>query len=299
MYTSRELYHHGILGQKWGKRNGPPYPLPGGAYTKAEKEAIYEERKKKHSIYNKKHFDEVLTKENTHLTTLSYNPNRTRNTDMFYAIHTPTDVHQYNAMFNKAVPQDVYDSDGRKVGTGTYLKWRIDNGLKKDYKVASEDSASKAFVKLYSKDRDFYNFVTDEKRMQSHFVKEKYRFRGYREARHVLKKMRADPTYIPNEEELKIVYRMFNYVIPSDGNGDVKRAKDVYTQRAKFFRELKNAGYGAVLDTNDGIYGGFKAQSPIIVFDIENVIQNDAYRTTLNSKRFSEVAYTGRKMLGI
>ena len=22
-----ELYHHGIKGQKWGKRNGPPYPL--------------------------------------------------------------------------------------------------------------------------------------------------------------------------------------------------------------------------------------------------------------------------------
>jgi hypothetical protein len=22
-----ELYHHGIKGQKWGVRNGPPYPL--------------------------------------------------------------------------------------------------------------------------------------------------------------------------------------------------------------------------------------------------------------------------------
>ena len=22
-----ELYHHGVSGQKWGVRNGPPYPL--------------------------------------------------------------------------------------------------------------------------------------------------------------------------------------------------------------------------------------------------------------------------------
>ena len=27
LYYSDELYHHGIEGQKWGVRNGPPYPL--------------------------------------------------------------------------------------------------------------------------------------------------------------------------------------------------------------------------------------------------------------------------------
>lgn len=27
MYYSDELYHHGIKGQRWGRRNGPPYPL--------------------------------------------------------------------------------------------------------------------------------------------------------------------------------------------------------------------------------------------------------------------------------
>lgn len=33
----RELYHHGIDGQKWGVRNGPPYPLPYSAHTTIEK----------------------------------------------------------------------------------------------------------------------------------------------------------------------------------------------------------------------------------------------------------------------
>ena len=35
--TSNTLQHHGILGQRWGKRNGPPYPLSGGAHSQKEK----------------------------------------------------------------------------------------------------------------------------------------------------------------------------------------------------------------------------------------------------------------------
>lgn len=34
-----ELRHHGILGQKWGVRNGPPYPLSGGDYTPSQRKA--------------------------------------------------------------------------------------------------------------------------------------------------------------------------------------------------------------------------------------------------------------------
>lgn len=33
------LTHHGILGQKWGKQNGPPYPLSAGKHSAAEKKA--------------------------------------------------------------------------------------------------------------------------------------------------------------------------------------------------------------------------------------------------------------------
>ena len=34
-----ELYHHGIRGQRWGERNGPPYPLGAGDHSASEKKA--------------------------------------------------------------------------------------------------------------------------------------------------------------------------------------------------------------------------------------------------------------------
>ena len=36
---SNSLSHHGILGQKWGKKNGPPYPLGSSDHSASEKKA--------------------------------------------------------------------------------------------------------------------------------------------------------------------------------------------------------------------------------------------------------------------
>lgn len=289
------MTHHGILGQKWGVRNGPPYPLGGGDYTPSEKKAIYKQRKSKNSIYNKRHFDDVLSKEKTTLSTLSYDPNRTKNADMFFATHKALDRHQYNALFNRKVPMPIYDKDGNEIGTGQFLKYRVDNSLKSDVKVASEDSAAKIFQELYKKDRDFYNFVTDENRMQSYFVQDKFKFKGYRESRDSLEKIRKGST--PTADDLQRVYRMFNYVIPYDGAGDERKAKDALTNRTKFFKMAKEAGYGALLDTNDAIYGGFKATSPVIMFDMEQVIPKDVMRTTTVGKGFSQLVTAGRKFM--
>lgn len=293
-----ELYHHGILGQKWGKRNGPPYPLGGGDYSKSERVAIYKKRKQKNSIYNKKHFDEVLRADKTTLSTLSYDANRTQNADMFYATHKALDKHQYNALFNKPIPKTIYDENGNEVGTGMFMKYRIDNSIQKDMKVASEDSGAKIFMDLYSRDRDFYNFVRDPERMQDYFVKDKYKFKGYREARDVLAKMQ-NPNYRPSQNDLQTVYRMFNYVIPYDGNGDQRKGNDMYKQRAKFFKACKDAGYGAILDTNDAIYGGFKATSPVIIIDMESVIPKEIYQTKKSDQLISDLALAGRKALGV
>ena len=40
------LSHHGILGQKWGKKNGPPYPLDAEDHSAAEKKFAKKIKKK-------------------------------------------------------------------------------------------------------------------------------------------------------------------------------------------------------------------------------------------------------------
>lgn len=212
---------------------------------------------------------------------------------MFYAAHTIADKHQYNALFNKKLT----DGYGNSIMTENGYKFRINNKLAKDIKVASEDSGAKAFMQLYTKNRDFYNFVTDKNRMEKHFVEDKYKFKGYRDAKTVLDKMK-DPDYKPTDTDIRTIYRMFNYVLPSTGENS-REAKDVMTQRVKFFDALSKEGYGAVLDTNDAIYGGFKTTSPVIVFDMNQIILSSIENTKLTDKIFSEMMLVGRKTLGI
>lgn len=248
---------------------------------------------------------DTILKKGTTLSTLSYDADRTKGADMFFATHTKLDQHQYNALFNKPIKEYIKDEAGNNVGSRVLTKFRIKNEVLSDMKVASETSAAKHFADLLSKDSDLRSFVLDPGRMEDHFVDSKYKFKGYREAKEALDRVRQ-PDYKPTQDDWQKVYRMFNYVIPSDGTKEglssdtiAARAKDVKAQREKFFSVMKKNGYGALLDTNDSMYGGFKATSPVIVFDQENIAFAGAKRTTRLSKIPSAWVLAGRRAMGL
>lgn len=281
------LKHHGILGQKWGTRNGPPYPLGGGDYTQTEWKALKAARKNKYSKYNKKHYDEVI-KEGTVLRTLARDPTRTTNTDMFYASHTKADAHRYNAMFNHKTKQPMYDRNGNMIGEGKTYKWLISNKLVKDINVASQDAGSKAMRELYTKDRDFHNFVRDPERLE-YYTKKMYIPHGKKYIDNLHKIQQKD--YIPTDKDLHILYDTVNCVIPNT-------AKDVVNQRTKLFKNLKESGYSAVIDVNDAINHPLSAQSPVIVFDMEAFVPDSVRKTTMSEVMISKAYNTGRMLFG-
>ena len=63
--TENSLSHHGILGQKWGKKNGPPYPLDESDHSASERKAgwkksLDKEKKSKSGEFISKHKKEIL-----------------------------------------------------------------------------------------------------------------------------------------------------------------------------------------------------------------------------------------------
>lgn len=270
-YGLHEAYAAGTHGKTWNKS---------GRYAQ------------EFADYSKKFGDKTIKKD-TIIRTLSMDPNRTKDTDVFFATYKPEDVDRYMYRFNKVNINDIKNG-------GFKTKLSIGNKLVEDCEFAGEESGAKIMAKLMESNTDFRDFIMDPNRMAAHPYagKRHERWKGFREANHTLKELQKTGAK-PTEEQYKHLYRLFNYAMPlSDDNMDFKMARDVTRQRQKFTDALKRDGYAGVLDINDSLYGGMRANAPIIVLDQSKLIPDHVKQTKVRDIVAASVRDAGRSVSG-
>lgn len=265
-----------------------------------------ERAKKLNSIEYKKHND-TLIKKGTKTQTLAFDEHRLDNADMFYATYHPRDNKSFRFSLSGKLMRTLYDEDGNEIGTGMMARnINLPTTVMKDMKVASEDSSAKVFSDMFKKDKDFRDFVLNDDRLIKYFNAAGVGFteksKDYQESKAVLEKMKKNPKNT-SDKDLNTIYRLFNYIIPYDGgvgeNANPKGGEDVYKQRTKFFKKLKDNGYGACLDLNDAIYSkGIDATNPVIIFDMDNVVKNESEKLDSSDRIRGYFEIVGRKILG-
>ena len=269
-YGLHEAYDAGLQGQTWTRE---------GRYAQ------------EFADYSKKFGDKTI-KKGTVISTLSMDPDRTKDTDVFFATYKPEDVDRYMHRFNKVNLKDI--------GHGLHTKLSIGNRLIEDCDFAGEQSGTDIMSKLMDSDDDFRGFIMDPSRMAAHPYagKRHERWKGFREANRTLEELQRTGKK-PTPEQARHLYRLFNYAMPlSDSNMDPKMAEDVTRQRKKFTDALIKAGYAGVLDINDSLYGGMRANAPIIVLDQNKLVPDHVKQTKVRDIVSASVRDAARSVSG-
>ena len=233
---NNELTHHGIKGQKWGIRNGPPYPIEDTTLKKGTKlnTVTMGRRDKPESIFK-------LNSEN-YLKIKGYKKEWT------YTYNNDYDQKVYKGPFAKYLvfykgAQYIYEHEFEVV---------------KDLKMPTKKQRIDEFIEVYKNNEDVVK--NELKNIQQICINQKI---GNKDEQKAYKKFNANKFDINNEQQLNVAYDLFNHMMENIGT----------SKTAQLYKEQIEKKFDAMVDDNNqGTYND--AKDPIVVFRAEEVLRS-------------------------
>lgn len=276
-YFDREsdINHHGILGQRWGKQNGPPYPLNASDHSASEKKAGWRKSLDKSSTHSDGEKFQLSDKQKKYIkigaTAVAASLAICGGVYLYKQLN-PSYLGHYKTISGGLLEKyinEFSDNNGVSYKEGTIFK-RVSSDANADCIKRGATYVSKLFG--------------DKMKYASRLPGESWN-RGSQMYVHSLKSNTGIKA--PSSREAA---KLFLHVYP-----DAKQStfinymtygiRDADTKTDKFIQELKKHGYNALIDEND--YGWTKA--PIILIDPSETISSTSSR---KMKKIEEVIAT-------
>lgn len=258
-----EIYHHGVKGQKWGVRHGPPYPI--------EDKVMRAGQKLEHVSY---------------IRTGNLKPN-TENL-LKYIKNNNRSLYVYN-------PDNAWDKMVYRGPFAKYLRKYKSNGpleihsfvTKEDMKMPTKKQRINAFLKLLKKDDN-----KDQLLIRAEYIDELEGVKHMLEEQGIRSKgtsediWKVDFKNLKTEKDIKYAYEIFNHAMESAYRYKVTQAY------VKYMCEKYDA---MVDDNNQGIYN--QARDPIVVFNVDKLAASPEAVKFLHDREIMERTETMRNVL--
>lgn len=262
--VKKELYHHGIKGQSWGVRNGPPYPL-----AENKKYVYYDDSMSRFRTQKKN--NELKNKRDIILDSKKYQRFQPNSNE--YVIDNRSTYVSFDKIDNLIYYEYAKQLLNMK-GNESIYKMQI---VSKDkIKVASNDNVKNTLIDTIKTDDKFRSAVNDavDRGVMDYTSK---RNPGARRRNEIFNKsksiMKKDvETWTPKDEDY--IFKAWNTSLTFAYDENKKNID--WNEYNKIYSKLKKEGYSAIWDVHDIEISNMHTSSPVIIFDKSKTSLKDA-----------------------